>query len=231
NLRREADALPFAARQRRRAAVQRQVADADVVQELDALADLPQHAGRDERLALGQLELLEDLQRLADRQVHVLGDAAPLHAHRQALRLEALPLARRALAQRAERLEILLHGPRAFVVAAAQVGDDAFEPAAERIRLLAASPPALRQLELHLPLVIFVVDVVHAAQRLGELHAALDAPGRRTEQHQLAMLLRKLSERRVGIDAEGLGELRDCLLHQLAVAARPRRNRAAEQRF
>ena len=40
DLRRQPDALPFAARQRRGAACQRQVADADVVQEAQPLLDL-----------------------------------------------------------------------------------------------------------------------------------------------------------------------------------------------
>ena len=61
DLRGQADALPFAAGQRRRPARQRQVADADVVQEAQPVLDLLQDAGRDHRLALGQLELVEAL--------------------------------------------------------------------------------------------------------------------------------------------------------------------------
>ena len=46
DLRRQPDALPFAARQRRGAAAERQVADADVVQEPQPLLNLPQDAAR-----------------------------------------------------------------------------------------------------------------------------------------------------------------------------------------
>ena len=50
------DALPFSARQRRGAAPERQVADADVVEKMQAVADLAQDAAGDERLAIGELE-------------------------------------------------------------------------------------------------------------------------------------------------------------------------------
>ena len=55
DLRREPDALAFAARQRRRAAAERQVADADVVQEAQPLLNLPQDPLGDDRFAIGQL--------------------------------------------------------------------------------------------------------------------------------------------------------------------------------
>ena len=63
DLRREPDALPFAARQRRGAAAERQVADADVVQEMQAVANLAQDPAGDERFAIGQLERVEDVDR------------------------------------------------------------------------------------------------------------------------------------------------------------------------
>ena len=63
DLRREADALPFAARQRRGAAAEREVADADVVQEPQALLDLAQDALGDDRLAIGQLQRVEHVER------------------------------------------------------------------------------------------------------------------------------------------------------------------------
>ena len=46
DLRRQPDALSFAARQRRRAAAERQVADADVVQEAQPILNLAQDAAR-----------------------------------------------------------------------------------------------------------------------------------------------------------------------------------------
>src|SRR6185295_9602355 len=104
------------------------------------------------------------------------------------------------------------------------------------LRMRGAATPqrrqAQRRVELLLALVLLVLlDLVETAERPGQLHPALHATGRRTEQHELAMLLRQLRKRRVGIDAERLREPGDGLPHQLAVAARPRRNRAAEQRF
>ena len=63
DLRRQPDALRLAARQRRRGAVERQVAEADVVEEAQALVDLAQHQPRDLALGVGQLERLEPLDR------------------------------------------------------------------------------------------------------------------------------------------------------------------------
>ena len=133
DLRGQPDALPLPARQRGGAAVQRQIADPDVVQEADAVANLPQHPARDQRFALGELEAVEHLDRRADRQVDVVGEAAPLDLHRQALRLQPLAAAGRTFAKRPEWLELLLDDPRAFVVPPAQVRHDPFEALAERI--------------------------------------------------------------------------------------------------
>ena len=140
DLRRQPDALPFAARQRGGAAAQRQIADAHVVEKPQPLLNLSEHPPGDERLALGQLELLEHRQRLGDRQLDVLGDRPALDAHREALGLQALAGARRAGAQRAVRLELLLLGPGALLVPPAQVRDQPLELAAER--LAGRRPPA-----------------------------------------------------------------------------------------
>ena len=59
DLGREADALALAARERRRRAVERQVADADVVEEAEAVADLLQDLGGDRALALGERQRRE----------------------------------------------------------------------------------------------------------------------------------------------------------------------------
>ena len=56
DLRRQPDALPFAARQRRGAAAERQIADADVVQEPQPILNLAQDPLGDDRLAVGQLQ-------------------------------------------------------------------------------------------------------------------------------------------------------------------------------
>ena len=59
-------------------------------------------------------ELVEHRERLRDRQVDVVGDRLALDLDRLALGPQPVALARRALAQRAVRLELLLHGPRAL---------------------------------------------------------------------------------------------------------------------
>ena len=57
DLGRQPDPLRLAARQRRRGTVHRQVADADVLQELQPLLDLAQHQPGDPPVVLGQLQL------------------------------------------------------------------------------------------------------------------------------------------------------------------------------
>ncbi len=56
DLRGQPDPLRLAARQRRRRPLHRQVADADVLQELQPLLDLAQHQPRDPPVVLGELE-------------------------------------------------------------------------------------------------------------------------------------------------------------------------------
>ena len=63
DLGREPDPLRLAARERRRRALQRQVADADVVEEAQPLVDLAHDQPRDRPLGLGQLERLDPLER------------------------------------------------------------------------------------------------------------------------------------------------------------------------
>ena len=57
DLRGEADALRLAAGERGRGALQREVADADVVQEAQALADLLDHAAADEALGVAERQV------------------------------------------------------------------------------------------------------------------------------------------------------------------------------
>ena len=74
DLRREPQALRLAARERRRRAVELQVADADVVEERQALADLLDDPRADQLLGLRQLELVEELQRARDGHLRELVD-------------------------------------------------------------------------------------------------------------------------------------------------------------
>ena len=65
DLRREADALSLAARERRGAAVERQVVEADVDQEAEPRAHLLQDRPRDLRLLRAELEAVEEAERVA----------------------------------------------------------------------------------------------------------------------------------------------------------------------
>ena len=74
DLAREPDALRLAAGERARVAVEAQVVEADVEQELQPLVDLLEHPLGDQPLALVELDLGEELGGLADREVADLGD-------------------------------------------------------------------------------------------------------------------------------------------------------------
>ena len=61
----QADALRLAAGERGRGALQREVADADVVEEAQALADLLDHAAADEALGVAERQAVQEGERLA----------------------------------------------------------------------------------------------------------------------------------------------------------------------
>ena len=135
DLRREPDALPFAARQRRRAAAERQVADADVVQEPQPLLNLAQDRSAMSALAIGQLRARRTPaapRRSAGSTYSAI--VRPLTRTDRLCAFSRSPLAGRARPQRPVRLELLLLGPAALLVAAAQVRQEPFEPGAERSR-------------------------------------------------------------------------------------------------
>ena len=81
DLRRQPDPLRLAARQRRRAAVERQVAEADVVEEPQPLVDLAQDQPRDVAVGLRQLQLVDPRARAPHAQRRELVDR---HARRRA---------------------------------------------------------------------------------------------------------------------------------------------------
>ena len=68
DLRREPDALGLAAGQRRGGALHREVADADVLQELEPLLDLTEDEPRDPTIVIRQLKLSNPLERPTRRQ-------------------------------------------------------------------------------------------------------------------------------------------------------------------
>ena len=119
DLGREPDPLRLAAGERRRAALERQVADPDRVEEPQPLADLADDQPRDRALGLGQLERLDPLQRPPRRELRVLVDVQPADGDREALRPQPRAAARRARPQRHQRLDPLARGLRVGVLVAA----------------------------------------------------------------------------------------------------------------
>src|SRR6266704_748812 len=100
DLRGQADALALSAGERGRGPIQRQVVQADVDEEAQALPDLFQDAMRDELLALGELEPLEELTGVPDREARDRRDGLPVEQDREAFGLQPVALADRAERQR-----------------------------------------------------------------------------------------------------------------------------------
>ena len=89
DLRRQPDALRLAARERGGGAVHRQVADADVLQELQSLDDLAQDQPGDVPVGFRELDVLQPLQRPARRERAEVLDPRAGHEHRCATRAGA----------------------------------------------------------------------------------------------------------------------------------------------
>ncbi len=96
DLRREADALRLTTRQRAGGPVEREVVEADVEQEAETRRDLLDDALGDLPLARGEVDVVEEVRGLRDRQRAHLGDRLAADRHRQRLGLEACAVARRA---------------------------------------------------------------------------------------------------------------------------------------
>ncbi len=122
----QADALGLAARQRPGGPVEGEVVEAHVEQELQALVDLLEHPLADLALAVGHVELAEELRGLVDRQRADLGDAgAP-----------GLAVGDRGQRHRArDRLE-----PRAVAGGAGHLAHEALEALAAGVGLRLAVP-------------------------------------------------------------------------------------------
>ena len=96
DLRRQPDPLRLAARERAGRALQRQVADPDVVEEGEALADLARDQASDRALGLGELEVFHPLARGAGAQHREVVDAEPVDQHGEALGAQPGAVAGRA---------------------------------------------------------------------------------------------------------------------------------------
>ena len=204
DLRGEPDALAFAAGQRAGISAEREIVEADIVQEAQALADFLQDARGDLVLLGGELvrQLVEPRIRRADRQPRRLADMLAIDLHRQSLRLQ--PEARAFLAWRIGLIarQFLAH-PLAFrlLPAPLDIGDDAFEGFPRRV-------------SAH-PVVIGERDGLAA----------------RAEQDHVLHLLRQLAPRRLHRDVEvvrdGFQRLR--VIGRGVAGARPGHDRALAQ--
>ena len=202
DLRREPEPLRLAAAQRRRRAVELQVADAHVLEEREPLADLLDDPRADQLLGLGQLEHVEELDRPLHRHARELVDVPLADRDREHLGLQP-----RALADRARPEAHVLLDPLALLarvgllVAALEARDDPLER--EHVRALAAHPVA-------------VLDV--------------DAVAVGAVQEELLLLLGELLPRQVEVDLVAVGDRLDHGLVEARVAERPGDERALADR-
>ncbi len=89
----QTDPLRFAARERSRAAAQCQVVQSHIDQELQSGLDLLDDLMRDHRVLFAEFDAVDEIQRLADRQIRKLRDVLPADRHGQDLRFETLAAA------------------------------------------------------------------------------------------------------------------------------------------
>ena len=184
DLRGEADALRLAAGERGRGALQREVADADVVEEAQPLADLLDHAAADEALGVAEGQLAEEAERLAHAEQRELVDVLSADGDGEARGLEPCPLALRARPVRHVLLDLLADLLRLGLdEPALQVLDDAGEA---------------RVVVPHAALVVAV------AERDALLAGAVE--------EQVPVLLGHVVPRHAGVDAERLGDALEHLL-------------------
>ena len=203
DLRREPQALRLAARERRARAVEVEVADADVVEERQPLADLLDDALRRSaarsRSARGRSR---NSQRARDRELRELVDVLLADGDREHLGLEPRALADRARPERHVLLDALALRRRVrLAVAALERRDDPLE--VDHVRAAPAHPVAV--LDVDLVAVGAVEEVV-------------------------LLLLGQLLPRDVGRDLVAVGDRLDHRLVEPGAADRPRHERAVVDR-
>ena len=145
----QANALRLAAGERRRGAVEREVVEADVVQEAEPAADFLEHFGGDQLLVAFELQLGEELGRVGHRPARTLRAATAAAGRRtragawSTVTARACGLSRSPCAVgAADDAHVLfelpdLHRALAGAVFVEQLGDDALERAAVFLRRLA----------------------------------------------------------------------------------------------
>ena len=202
DLRREPQPLRFAAAERRGRAVELQVADADVLEKGQALADLLQDPLADQPLGLGQLEPVDELDRPLHRHARERVDVGAADGDREHLGLQPRTVTDRARPEAHVLLDPLALLARVgLLVAALEARDDALE--GEHVRALAAHPVA-----------VLDVDLV-----------ALGA-----EQEQVLVLVGELLPRELEVDLVTVGDRLDDRLVEARVAERPGHERALADR-
>ncbi len=142
DLGRQPDALPLPPRQGGGGARQRQVAETDVEQEAEPLADLLQDLVGDLPVLVGQAQIVERLHRVLDRQTGVVGDVVAGDPDRQRLRLETRPLARPARLERHVALDLLPQMPCGSNSGCAPRGTRSRTPARRCRTAGSAAPPS-----------------------------------------------------------------------------------------
>src|SRR5207249_2535029 len=81
NLSRQANSLPFAARQRRRRSIERQITEPYGFQKPEPSLDFPQNEARDLLFALAKIDSIKSLDGIFDRHRRIFGNAARAHLH------------------------------------------------------------------------------------------------------------------------------------------------------
>ena len=128
DLRREPEALCLAARERRSGTVEREVADTDVFEEREALANLLEDPHGDLLVAITESQLVEKLDGARDRESSQLVNVLPANRDRENLCAQPRTLTLRARARRHVLLDALARlGRVGLTVAALEVRDDALE--------------------------------------------------------------------------------------------------------
>ena len=206
DLRGEPDPLRLTSRERRRRTAEGEVFQAHVLKEPQAivhlLEDRPRDVAVEARPAVAaERQSLEEGERITDRQLHHIAQAAPAHQHREALGAQPSPAARGARLFHHVFLELLAHAVgRGLTIAPLDVSEDAFPR-----RLVFAVPPLavvlIREGAARCPL------QDHLAHRGGEV-----LPGR--------------SE----VELEGARERRQDHLAEIAARLAPRQDHAFEDR-
>ena len=142
DLRRQPQPLCFPSRQRRRGAVELQVADADVVEKHQALADLLHDARADELLGLRELELVQEFERTGDGHLRELVNVLVADRDGEHLGLQAGAVADRAWPEGHVLLDAFaLRGGVGLAVAPLEARDDALE--GEHVGAAAVHPVAI----------------------------------------------------------------------------------------